>query len=252
MVAKNNSLLCVGLDPDKAKIPSRFLKTKDWIVKFNTYIIEQTRELVCCYKPDIAFYEAYGIWGLEQLKKTLDVIPKAIPVLLDAKRGSVGHTALMYAKNVFDYWKADAATVNIFTGISGLEPFLSYGDKWSFAYIASSNRDGQEFQKAKLTSGDMLYEFMAKKVQALDQKNVGAIVPATDPEVLTRVRQIMPDRIFLIPGIGAQGGEVKTTIESAKNSKSKGIIVSVSRSILYAENPKLEAQKLRDEINQYR
>lgn len=251
-IYKNNSLLCVGLDPDEEKIPQKFKKSKNWIFEFNKYIIDQTKDLVCCYKPDIAFYEAYGMWGLGELQKTLAVVPKDMPVLLDAKRGSVGHTAKMYAKSVFEFWKADAVTVNIFTGISSLQPFLKYQDKWSFAYIVSSNRDGQEFQKAKLLSGEMLYEFMAQKVNDLPNKNIGAIVPATDPKVLKRVREIMPKRIFLIPGIGAQGGEIASTVNAAKNVDGKGIIISVSRSVLYVANPRAEAQKIRDEINKYR
>ena len=129
IIKKNNSLLCIGLDPNLDKFSKDLLKSNDPIFEFNKKIIDKTYDLVCAYKPDIAFYEAYGINGLESLKKTLEYIPKDTPVILDAKRGSVGHTARLYAKSIFEYWNADAVTLNIFTGKDGVNPFLKYKNR---------------------------------------------------------------------------------------------------------------------------
>lgn len=260
IIKKNNSLVCVGLDSDYARVPHHLKRKRNPVFEFNKAIIDATKDFVCCYKPDIAFYEAYGFKGLKSLKRTIDYIHRLrIPVLLDAKKGSIGHTAEMYAKNIFDFWNVDAVTVNIFTGISGLMPFLKYKDRWSFVYIASSNLDGQEFQKAKLKTGEMLFEFMAKKVAALKEKNIGAIVPGTDPKILKRVREILPDKLFLVPGIGAQGGDVEKTVKAGLNSKKAGMIINSSRGIIFASSGKDFAQKakeetvkFRDSINQYR
>lgn len=260
IVKKNDSLVCVGLDSDFAKIPHHLKNKRDPVFKFNKEIINATKDLICCYKPDIAFYEAYGFEGQRSLKKTIDYIHSLeLPVLLDAKKGSIGHTAELYAKNIFEFWNVDAVTINIFTGISGLLPFLAYKDRWSFAYIASSNLDGQEFQKAQLKSGEMLYEFMARKISALKQKNVGAIVPGTDPEIIRRVRNILPNHVFLIPGIGAQGGDLEGTVRAGLTDKKTGIIISSSRGIIFASSGKdfaevarRETQSLRNEINKFR
>ena len=127
IVKKNISLLCVGLDPDLDKLPKHILKKKNPIFEFNKQIIDATYDLVCAYKPDIAFYEAYGIEGLKSLKKTLKYIPKDIPIILDAKRGSVGHTAELYAKSIFDYWNVDSVTLNIFTGKDGVTDLTPLG-----------------------------------------------------------------------------------------------------------------------------
>ena len=193
IIKKNNSSLCVGLDPDLEKIPKNFLQTSDPIFEFNKKIIDETHDLVCAYKPDIAFYEAYGIKGLESLKKTLEYIPKDIPIVLDAKRGSVGHTAVLYAKSVFDYWNADAVTLNIFTGKDGVVPFLEYKDRYSFLYLRSSNPSASDFQDINI-NGKPLFQVMAEKISSWKEKNFGIIAPATYPSDIKILRKIFKDR----------------------------------------------------------
>ncbi len=234
---KNNSLLCVGLDN------SNF--------KFNKKIIDQTSDLVCAYKPDTAFYEAEGIEGLKSLKKTLNYIPKNIPIILGAKRGSVGHTAELYAKSVFDYWKADAVTLHIFTGKDGVKPFLTYKDKYSFLYLRSSNPSASDFQDIDV-NGKPFYQIMAEKVSAWEEDNFGIIAGATYPKEIGILRGIFPDRFFLVPGIGAQGGDLEKTLKGGLTKGKSGLIINSSRGIIFAENPRMAALQLRNEINKYR
>ncbi len=251
IIEKNNSLLCVGLDPDLDKLSKNFLKTDDPIFEFNKKIIDETYDLVCAYKPDIAFYEAYGIDGLKSLKKTLEYIPKDIPIILDAKRGSVGHTAQLYAKSVFDYWNADAVTLNIFTGKDGVNPFLKYKDCYSFFYLRSSNPSASDFQDIDV-NGKPLFQVMAEKVATWKEDNFGIIAPATYPKELKILRKIFEHRYFLVPGIGTQGGDLKKTLKAGLTKNKSGLIISSSRGIIFSENPRKEALRLRDEINKYR
>lgn len=250
-IKKNNSLLCVGLDPNLGKISKDFLKSNDPIFEFNKKIIDETHDLICAYKPDIAFYEAYGIDGLKSLKKTLNYIPKNIPVILDAKRGSVGHTAELYAKSIFDYWNADAVTLNIFTGKDGVNPFLKYKDRYSFLYLRSSNPSASDFQDINI-NGKPLFQVMAEKVATWNEENFGIIAPATYPKELKILRKIFPDRFFLVPGIGAQGGNLEETLEAGLTKRKSGLIINSSRGIIFSENPREEAKKLKEEINKYR
>ena len=251
IVKKNNSPLCIGLDPDLEKIPKVFFKSNDPIFKFNKKIIDETYDLVCAYKPDIAFYEAYGIDGLKSLKKTLDYIPKDIPIILDAKRGSVGHTAELYAKSIFEYWNADSVTLNIFTGKDGVDPFLKHKNRYSFLYLRSSNPSASDFQDIDV-NGKPLFQVMAEKVATWKEENFGIIAPATYPKELKILRKIFADRYFLVPGIGAQGGDLKKTLEAGLMKNKSGLIISSSRGIIFSENPRKEAQKLREQINKYR
>jgi len=236
-IKKNNSLLCVGLDNGD--------------FKFNKKIIDQTYDLVCAFKPDTAFYEVNGIEGLKNLKKTIEYIPKDIPIILDAKRGSVGHTAEMYAKSVFDYWKADAVTLHIFTGKDGVIPFLNYNDKYSFLYIRSSNPSASDFQDINV-NGKPFYQVMAEKVSKWKEDNFGIIAPATYPKELGILRRIFKDRYFLVPGIGAQGGDLEKTLKAGLTKEKSGLIINSSRGIIQAENPRTAALTLRNEINKSR
>src|SRR5581483_5111175 len=152
-IQKNNSLLCVGLDPDLEKIPEKFKGEQNPIFEFNKYIIDQTHDLVCTFKPNIAFYEAYGIDGLKQLKQTIEYIKKnhpEIPILLDAKRADIGNTAQRYAKSIFEYWDADATTVWVYVGKDSVLPFLEYKDKCTFLLLKTSNPDSGMFQNIKV------------------------------------------------------------------------------------------------------
>ncbi len=251
IIKKNKSLLCIGLDPDLDNFSKDYLKSNDPIFEFNKKIIEETYDLVCAYKPDIAFYEAYGIDGLKSLKKTLEYIPKGTPIILDAKRGSIGHTAELYAKSVFDYWNVDAVTLNIFTGKDGVIPFLKYKDRYSFLYLRSSNPSASDFQDIDV-NGKPLFQVMAEKVTSWKEENFGIIAPATYPEELKILRKIFDNRYFLVPGIGVQGGNLEKTLENGLTKDKSGLIINSSRRIIFSENPREEALKLRTKINKYR
>lgn len=251
IILNNNSLLCVGLDPDLEKIPKNILKKSDPIFEFNKSIIDATYNLVCAYKPDIAFYEAYGIDGLKSLKKTLDHIPKNIPIIIDAKRGSVGHTAKLYAKSIFEYWNADSVTLNIFTGKDGVDPFLQYKDRYSFLYLRSSNPSASDFQDINV-AGKPWFQVMAERVSTWKEENFGIIAPATYPKELKILRKIFKNRYFLVPGIGAQGGDLGKTLKAGLTKNKSGLIISSSRGIIFSENPRKTAKKLSEEINKYR
>ena len=258
-VEANNSLLCVGLDPDPARMPVRD------IAEFNRAIVEATADLVCAYKPNFAFYEAAGIEGLRALEATLKVIPSHIPTLADAKRGDIGNTAEMYARAIFDVWGFDACTVNAWGGQDSLEPFIERGDRGIFVWCRSSNPGAADLQDLTV-AGETgrpqtpLYEVLARQVRSWDRNgNLALVVGATYPRQLEQLRALCPDMIFLLPGIGAQGAEIAAPVRAGVDRGGAGIIVSASRQVLYAgsgidyaQAARRVAQALRDEINRYR
>ena len=256
---KNNSLLCVGLDTDIQKIPKFLLKEKDPIFEFNKRIIDSTFDLVCAFKPNSAFYEALGTRGWESLKKTIDYIPKDIVAILDAKRGDIGNTAKMYAKAVFEELKVDGVTLNPYLGEDAILPFLEYEGRCGFILCLTSNKGAQDFQLQKIEKKP-LYEIVAEKVLGWNKrKNCGLVVGATYPEQLKKIREIAFDLPFLIPGVGAQGGEIESTVKYGTDKDRNLAIINSSRGIIYAssgidfaEKAKDEAKKLRDLINSYR
>ncbi len=256
---KNNSLVCVGLDIDLEKIPKHLLEEKDPIFAFNQRIIDSTSDLVCAYKPNMAFYEAFGSVGWDALKKTCEYIPQEIPLIIDAKRGDIGNTAKMYAKAFFEGLKADAVTVNPYMGKDALSPFLEYEDKCAFVLCLTSNEGAKDFQ-ARIIEGKPLYEIVAEKVLSWNEKNnCGLVVGATHPEQLKRIRNIASSLPVLIPGIGAQAGDIESTVKFGTDKKGELAIINSSRAILYASSEKdfaqaarNEALRLRDLINLYR
>lgn len=256
---KNNSLVCVGLDTDLEKIPKHLLGNEDPLFTFNRKIIDSTSDLVCAYKPNIAFYEAFGSKGWEALKKTCEYIPRDIPVIIDAKRGDIGNTAKMYAKAIFEMLGGDAVTVNAYMGKDALLPFLEYEDKCSLVLCLTSNKGAQDFQFSQV-EGRPLYEMVASKVLSWNEKgNCGLVVGATFPEQLERIRKIAPSLPFLIPGVGAQSGDLEATVRFGTDLNGELAIINSSRGILYAspgedfaEAARNETAKLRDSINQYR
>ena len=261
IIEKNNSLLCIGLDSDLEKIPKHLLKEKNPVFEFNKAIIDATSGVVCVYKPNIAFYEAYGIEGLQQLKKTIEYLKANyphIPVVLDAKRGDIPNTAKMYAKAAFEYWEADAVTIYPNLGLNSVLPFLEYKDKLTIVLIKTSNPDSPMFQDIMIEN-EPYYLHMAKKIREWNFENIGIFVGATYPRELQAVRDIFPEKIFLSAGIGAQEGQVKESVQAGIDAKKSGIMFNASRSIIYASSgedfateAKKEAEKLRDKINQYR
>ena len=236
IVKKNNSLLCVGLDQG------------EW--EFNQKIIDQTHDLVCAYKPNFAFYEALGIKGWENLKKTVEYLQRYHPgvvTIADAKRADIGNTNQGYVKAIFDELGFDAVTVNSYFGKEALQPFLERKDKGIIILCKTSNPGSGEFQ-------DLIWEKVAKNVVSEWNKNNNCllVVGATYPEELGQIRKIVGEMTLLVPGIGAQGGEVAKVVKAGLNSNKSGMIINSSRGIIFSANPRLEAQKLRDEINKYR
>jgi len=249
---KNNSLLCVGLDIDLSRLPQDYLSKEDPIFSFNKNIVDETRDFVCAYKPNIAFYEMYGIYGLQALIKTIEYIPDSIPVILDAKRGDVGHTAQAYAKSVFEIFKADAATINPYMGYDSVKPFIEYREKGIFILCLTSNAGYKDFQKCG-SEPVPLYKHVALHAKEWNiYGNCGLVVGATNADELKEIRGIAGDMPILIPGVGAQGGDLELSVKYGAAKDKNRAIINSSRGIIYADNPKQAAKKLRDEINKYR
>jgi len=248
IIKRNNSLVCVGLDPNLSS------DEVSQIFEFNKRIIDQTCDLVCAYKPNIAFYEAYGIKGLKELKKTIDYLKSncpQIPIILDAKRADIPNTAKMYAKSIFEYWGADATTVYPHLGYDSITPFLKYKGKYTFLLVKTSNHDSTTFQNLKTEKGPY-YLAVAKEIKKWKLQNIGIFVGATYPSEVKKLRELFPDKIFLSAGVGVQGADLKTSVQAGINKDKKGIIFNASRSIIFSENPRKSAQTLRNEINKYR
>lgn len=248
---KNNSLLCIGLDIDLSKIPTSQASSGSAIFDFNCRIIDETQDLVCAYKPNSAFYEMYGLHGIEALAKTIEYIPKHIPIILDAKRGDIGNSSAAYAKACFDIFKADAVTVNPYMGFDSLEPFLEYKDKGIFILCLTSNPGSNDFQKLKTPTP--IFKKVAESIVNWNKyNNCGLVVGATQSQDLKAIREIVKDMPILIPGVGTQGGSLKEAVSFGVNAKGERAIINSSRQIIYAQDPSHEAKKLRDEINKYR
>lgn len=256
-VEKNNSLLCIGLDSDFEKLPEEFKSKENPQFEFNKKIIDETVGFVCVYKLNTAFYESQGNRGLEDLAKTISYIREAypeIPVILDAKRGDIGNTVEQYTKEAFEVFNADAVTVNPYGGFDTIEPFLKYENRGVIIWCRSSNPGASDFQDiVDRETGLSIYELVAKKATEKNtNKNIGLVVGATYPEQMKKLREIVGDDIvFLVPGLGAQGGKPED-LPNGFNSKKRGVIASSSRGVIFASSPKEAAEKLRDEINKYR
>lgn len=256
---KNESLVCIGLDPDAGLMPVRD------VFDFNRAIVDATRDLVCTYKPNLAFYESRGMEGLESLRATVDYIHEVAPdvmVLGDAKRGDIASTNVHHARALFDYWGFDAVTVNGFAGGESLEPFLEYEDRAVFVWCRSSNSSARELQDAPITTGDgdkmPYYEWMSRIVGSWNSRgNVGLVVGATYPEELKVVRSNCPGMPILVPGIGAQTGELDSSVKFGLDADRPNILLSSSRGILYASGDESDfasaaraaAEDLRTSIN---
>ena len=229
---KNESLVCVGLDPDPSLMPI------EDVAEFNAAIVEATADLVCCYKPNIAFYEALGIPGLEALRRTLECIPPDIPVICDAKRGDIGSTATAYARALFERWDFDAATVNPYLGRDSVEPFLEYADRGVLVLCHTSGPGSVDFQDLTVErdgSKRPLFEEVALKAREWNERgNAGLVLGATFPQQMETARRLCPDMIILAPGIGAQGGDLEATVSSGVDADGGGLIVNSSRGIIYA------------------
>ena len=254
---RQKSLLCVGLDPDSARMP-----VPD-VLQFNRAIIDATADLVCAYKPNLAFYEALGLKGLEALKETVEHIRKAAPDVLvigDAKRGDIGPSSRAYAKAMFKVWGFDAITVNVYGGHDSIQPFLEFQERGVFLWCRSSNPGAGDLQDLRIGddgAGTAMYQHIAVKAREWnDHGNVGLVVGATFIEELHQVRKLCPQMPILVPGVGAQGGDLDAAVRYSTDEKGRLAIISSSRQVIYASRgedfpqaARQEALRLRDEIN---
>lgn len=263
IIHENNSLLCLGLDSELSKLPEQIQTNSNPQFEFNKAIIDATRDLVCAYKPNPAFYEARGDRGVVELKMTCDYLKKTypeIPIIIDAKRGDIGNTNNGYAKYVFQYLQADAITVMPYMGIESLEPYFNYTDKGIIVGCHSSNPGAKEFQEL-IIDNNPLYRIVADQLvkQHGNSPNCMIFMGATYPEQLTGIREIVGDMTMLVPGIGTQGGDLRTFIKSGLNSQKTGLIINASRSIIFSSpfadfalKAREQTIKLKEEINKYR
>lgn len=245
--SRNNSLLCIGLDSELEKLPKHLLKNADPIFDFNKAIIDATFDLVCSYKPNIAFYEANGLDGLKSLKKTLDYLKKnypEIPIILDCKRADIGNTARMYAKAVFEYWDVDAATVYPYLGKDSVLPFLEYKDKCTILLLKTSNPDASKIQNIEIDN-EPLFIKIAKEIENWNYPNIGLFVGATYPQDLAKVRDLFPNSPILTAGIGAQGAQTAEAVRAGVDKKGANLICNSSREIIYVSSEEDFAQAAR-------
>ena len=263
------TLLCVGLDPEPERLPAAVRHGQrsigQTLLAFNAAIVEATADLVCAYKPNIAFYEAHGPEGLEALIRTIALIHErapGVPVLLDAKRGDLANTSRLYAQAVFDTYGADAVTVQPYQGQEALAPFIERADRGIFVLCRTSDPGAGELQDLLVAgTGEPLYLRVARAVAERwnVHGNCGLVVGATWPDELRAIRAAAPELPILLPGIGAQGGDLAGSVRAGVDRQGQGLLVSVSRSVLYAsagadfaEAARREAARLRDAINQHR
>jgi len=258
---RQHTLLCVGLDPRPARFPPKILAQDDPIFSFNRQIIDATRDLVCAYKPNYAFYEAQGLPGLRALHQTIDYIGREVPVILDAKRGDIGSTAVAYARAAFDVWGAGAVTVAPYLGADSVTPFTEYTDRGVFVLCHTSNPGASELQglvcaprasrgPAREGEGSPLYLHVARLAQTWSAvENVGLVIGATYSAELELVRSYAPQTWFLVPGIGTQGGDLDAAVASGLRADGLGLIFNTSRAVCYADDPRSAAKQFRDQIN---
>jgi len=257
----NNSLVCVGLDPDSSRFPESVEATDEPIFEFNKAIIDATHDLVCAYKPQIAHYSAEG--AESQLESTIAYVKTTypdVPIILDAKRGDIGSTAQMYATEAFERYAADAVTVSPYLGFDSFEPFLKYKDRGVILLCRTSNAGAADLQDL-IVDGIPLYEKVATLAAQKWNANGNCllVVGATWPEQMAKIRSIVGNMPLLVPGVGAQGGDVARLVTAGQTKAGTGLIVSSSRAILYASNgddfaqaARQETLKLRDLINEHR
>lgn len=255
-INKKNSYLCIGLDTDISKIPKHLHGMSDPVFEFNKQIIDATKEFCVAYKPNTAFYEALGPQGWESLRKTLDYIPKDCFTIADAKRGDIGNTSSLYAKAFFQMMNFDSITVAPYMGEDSVKPFLEFQDKWVILLIHTSNPGSVDFQQLETRDGKYVYEeviFASQRWATADQMMY--VVGATKADKIGTIRALAPDHFFLVPGVGAQGGDLEAVSKAGMNAQC-GLLVNSSRAIIYAsagedfaEAARKEAQKVQGEMS---
>lgn len=256
-IQQKKSFLCVGLDTDINKIPQHLLENEDPVFEFNKQIIDKTAEFAVAYKPNTAFYEVYGAKGWQSLEKTVQYIKVNHPeifIIADAKRGDIGNTSANYAKAFFNTLKADALTVAPYMGKDSVEPFLGFEDKWVILLALTSNKGSQDFQYLNVGERLLHQQVLQTATTWASSEKMMFVVGATHPEELGEIRKMLPDYFFLVPGVGAQGGDLQTVAKYGL-SKECGLLVNSSRGIIYASNgldfaerAAEEAQKLQQQM----
>ena len=237
-IKSKKSFLCVGLDPDLEKIPKHLLETEDPIFEFNKAIIDATLPYAIAYKPNIAFYESLGIYGWQALKKTIEYIPQEVFTIADAKRGDIGNTSNKYAEAFFKKMPFDAITLSPYMGQDSVTPFLNHKDKWAILLASTSNVGALDFQELMIenSGGQKVYEKVIEiSSQWGSDQNLMYVVGATRVDTLTHIRKLVPDHFLLIPGVGAQGGDLDLVCKYAMNA-SGGLLINSARSIIYANS----------------
>ncbi|MEO5996892.1 MAG: orotidine-5'-phosphate decarboxylase [Chitinophagaceae bacterium] len=243
-IRSKKSYLCIGLDTDIEKIPFHLLADPDPVFSFNKAIIDATQELCVSYKINTAFYESLGSKGWESLEKTVDYIPKNIFTIADAKRGDIGNTSSQYAKAFFETLHFDAITVAPYMGADSVKPFLEYEDKWTILLALTSNSGASDFELQTMGE-DYLYEKIIKtSITWGTINNLMFVIGATQPGWFTKIRDISPDHFYLVPGVGAQGGSLDAISQKAMN-KEIGLLVNVSRAVIYASSKEDFAEEAR-------
>jgi len=258
-IKTKNSYLCIGLDTDLTKIPQHLLSESDPVFEFNKQIIDATHTHCIAYKPNLAFYEALGVRGWESLQKTLAYIPKDIFTIADAKRGDIGNTSLLYAKAFFEQLTFDSVTVAPYMGEDSVKPFLKFKNKWVILLAHTSNIGAADFQLIESkANGRRLYEEVLMRAQTWGTPDqLMFVVGATQADKIEAIRKLAPDNFFLVPGVGAQGGDLELISKYGIN-KECGLIVNSARAIIYASNEKdfaraaeREAKKVKEEMRGY-
>ena len=260
-IRAKRSFLCIGLDTDYKKIPKALLEKDYPIFEFNKHIIDATEDLAVAYKPNIAFYESMGVAGWMSLEMTVGYIRKNFPeifIIADAKRGDIGNTSAMYAHAFFDNLDFDAITLSPYMGHDSIMPYLKYPNRWGIVLARTSNDGADDFQNLVTESGKPVFEEVIEKVASWGTAdNLMFVAGATRPDSLRRIRKLVPDHFILVPGIGAQGGQLKRVVEEGMNDRC-GLLVNVSRSVLYADitnrfetAARKKATVLRDEMEEY-
>lgn len=248
-ILQKKSFLCIGLDVDLNKVPQHLLKTEDPIFEFNKAIIDATHDLCVSYKPNTAFYEAYGLKGWQSLEKTINYINKIHPeifTIADAKRGDIGNTSAMYAKAFLQDLNFDSVTVAPYMGKDSVEPFLAVRDKFTILLALTSNEGAFDFQ-TKMAGGKELYKQVLETSKTWkNSENLMYVVGATKAKYFKEIRQIVPDSFLLVPGVGAQGGSLQEVCKYGMNDK-VGLLINSSRAIIYAGNGEDFAEKAREE-----
>ncbi len=257
--ARKDSLLCVGLDVDTQRLPSSLKQSRTGVFEFITAIVEATHDLVCAYKPNLAFFEAMGSEGWDLLRRTVALIPQNIITIGDGKRGDIGNTGEQYAAALFDDLKFDAVTISPYMGRDSVEPFLTRPGKGVFLLALTSNPGSADFQRVKV-GGRPLYEMVIRisgkwgpRLRSGQASGIGYVVGATHPSELKRIRALAPNAPLLIPGVGSQGGDLEASVRAGVTRHGDLAVINASRSILYASSgrdfakaARAEAQRLRD------